>query len=634
MIKDSKSSQSSETFLQIIDALKAEPKAKTVVVFTSQESHIRSLLVAANERNLIGKIQWVGSDAWGNVVWLKELQHLAHNAITVSPKSVRLKAFEDYFIALRPDTNTRNPWFKEYWQVHFNCSLGRTLNSFPKMCSNSTKLTKKNSNIDMRSSNAIDAVNAFARALHAMHTDLCSGSAGLCKNMINISGLEFLKYIRNVSFEGATGHKVAFDNHGDVDGIYDLMLFKKHNDIYRNSIIGLWADKLKMKDRRSLEDSGYKILKSSCAVFCSANEIMVPVKGKETCCWECIPCKGNSYVVNQTTCVRCAPGYWPIKNGQGCEKIKVIYFGKYIAYSVPTMMLAGIGIVITVFIIIMLARNDKTPIVKASGRELAYLILSGILLSFIHTFIVALKPSDVTCVIRFFGCSIAFSICYAAIFIKTNRISRIFNRRNIAKRPILILPTSQLVLVLGVVCVQVLLLFMLTLLRMPKSKVFYPTISSVYLDCDVQDLDFGLSQVYNFILILVCTLYAFKTRKIPSNFNEAKFIAFAMYTTCVIWLAFLALYFMKSVSLERSLILCVSVSMVAYVLLGTLYGPKVYILLFKPHRNVRKPVTSLSLSSISQTNNIRCPKCTYAAGVCAIGERESDRAQQSRLVTI
>ena len=50
-------------------------------------------------------------------------------------------------------------------------------------------------------------------------------------------------------------------------------------------------------------------------------------------------------------------------------------------------------------------------------------------------------------------------------------------------------------------------------------------------------------QVYNMLLISVCTVYAIKTRKVPENFNEAKFIGFTMYTTCVIWLAFVALYF-------------------------------------------------------------------------------------------
>lgn len=41
----------------------------------------------------------------------------------------------------------------------------------------------------------------------------------------------------------------------------------------------------------------------------------------------------------------------------------------------------------------------------------------------------------------------------------------------------------------------------------------------------------------------MCTLYAFKTRKIPANFNEAKYIGFTMYSTCIVWLAFVPIYF-------------------------------------------------------------------------------------------
>lgn len=71
----------------------------------------------------------------------------------------------------------------------------------------------------------------------------------------------------------------------------------------------------------------------------------------------------------------------------------------------------------------------------------------------------------------------------------------------------------------------------------------FPTIDRAVLVCNTSPQGVVAPLAFDFLLIALCTLYALKTRNVPENFNEAKFIGFAMYTTCVIWIAFVPIYF-------------------------------------------------------------------------------------------
>jgi hypothetical protein len=77
----------------------------------------------------------------------------------------------------------------------------------------------------------------------------------------------------------------------------------------------------------------------------------------------------------------------------------------------------------------------------------------------------------------------------------------------------------------------------------PDTTEIHPYPLSAVLTCRVSTFSLMMSLVYNMFLILMCTLYAFKTRKIPEDFNEAKYIGFTMYSTCIVWLAFVPIYF-------------------------------------------------------------------------------------------
>ena len=70
----------------------------------------------------------------------------------------------------------------------------------------------------------------------------------------------------------------------------------------------------------------------------------------------------------------------------------------------------------------------------------------------------------------------------------------------------------------------------------------YDDPKAVLLQCKSDNIDFIIDIAYNMLLVLCCTFYAIRTRKIPENFNETKFIGFAMYSICIIWAAYFAIY--------------------------------------------------------------------------------------------
>jgi len=196
------------------------------------------------------------------------------------------------------------------------------------------------------------------------------------------------------------------------------------------------------------------------------------------------------------------------------------------------------------------------------------------------------------------GLGFALCLCYSSILTKTNRISRIFNRgAKGIKRPSYTSPKSQIIICCGLVSVQLGGSIMWLFIERPGTKEVHPYPLTAVLQCGVSNLSLVLSLLYNMVLICLCTFYAFKTRKIPENFNEAKYIGFTMYSTCIVWLAFVSIYFGTNNDYKiQTAALCMCVNISASVALGCLFIPKVYIVLFQPYKNVRTPGSGVQRS--------------------------------------
>ena len=288
---------------------------------------------------------------------------------------------------------------------------------------------------------------------------------------------------------------------------------------------------------------------------CGVGEIKITQSG-DVCCWICHRCDPWEYVYDEFTCRDCGHGRWPFTHKQSCYDLDQQHMRWDSLFAIVPIAIATLGILLTFWVMVVFFKNNDTPIVKAAGRELSYLLLMGIMLCYFMTFVMLAKPSPITCGFQRFGIGFSFAVIYASLLTKTNRISRIFDSaKRSARRPSFISPKSQLAIASVLISVQVIGTLVWFMVEPPGIRQYYPDgkRNQVILKCSIRDSSFLLSLIYNMLLITICTVYAVKTRKIPENFNESKFIGFTMYTTCIIWLAFVPIYFGTGNSFEVSL---------------------------------------------------------------------------------
>ena len=115
--------------------------------------------------------------------------------------------------------------------------------------------------------------------------------------------------------------------------------------------------------------------------------------------------------------------------------------------------------------------------------------------------------------------------------------------KGMAKKPGYTSPRSQIIICLSLVTPQLVGALIWLIIDPPGTTIVYPEREMAILRCRASNFHVVTSLAYNMILIVLCTAYALKTRKCPENFNEAKYIAFTMYSTCIVWLAFVPTYF-------------------------------------------------------------------------------------------
>ena len=142
-------------------------------------------------------------------------------------------------------------------------------------------------------------------------------------------------------------------------------------------------------------------------------------------------------------------------------------------------------------------------------------------------------------------------------------------------------------MLLVLIMIQIVISVIWCLIETPRVKIEWVNPNSMDPGCEkcnVDEIARFSSQAYNFILITFTTYFAIRTRDLSCG---SKWIFRAMISNWIIGFIFAAVHYtnLNNYAVAR-VALCFATSLSAYLYLFLYFGPKVYIILFKPEKNI------------------------------------------------
>lgn len=391
----------------------------------------------------------------------KGMEAFSEGIIFLRPWSpVDQHGYLDWLASMTLDEYGKFYWFREYWEEVKNCSFSKdTCDRNGSAAIGPHPVTFGISSIVY---NIMTAVETFARALDKLIAVHCSQTSDLETDEPCIKRSQLLTYLKQVSFEPYPGHVVAFDTAGNIVPFYRIYTIWTDGNSFRQVSVGFWTE-----NRMEINDSlipwardPENVPKSACNQPCPLRHYQLHLNPH--CCWECKPCHSNEYLLtNLSACEPCPLLFWPDPdNGTQCFPLEANYLHFYDLTGTALACFAGVGVILTIFVIVVYTKIRHIDLIKATSRELSIIILLGVLLSYVVVFVLISKPTNTTCFILHITFPLPFTLIYGPLLLKTNRIYRIFSKGKKTKvTPRCVSPKSQLIVSTVIVLLQVRQLF-------------------------------------------------------------------------------------------------------------------------------------------------------------------------------
>ncbi|XP_075125808.1 vomeronasal type-2 receptor 26-like [Leptodactylus fuscus] len=403
---------------------------------------------------------------------------------------------------------------------------------------------------------------------------------------------EFYQSIYKKPLHNCTGRErvtdfYSFQSKGLSDRVYKAvyLLAQALHDLHMST------------DRRSTDKIAllhryYQVPASQCSENCLPGTQKVSKSRIHSCCYDCVPCSPGeiSNVTDSDTCMKCSDLDWPNVKKDRCVPKQL----EFLSYTDDTLVLV-ISLVSSVFsfltflILITFILYQDTAIVKANNRNLSFLLLVSILLSFLCVFLFLGHPVDLTCMLRQVSFGILFSVAVSCLLAKTIMVCIAFKATKPGsswKRWIGSKWSNSLVMFCSSIQVIICVGWLSLAPPFPEMDTWSYQ-EKIIVQCNEGSVMAFYSVLgYMGVLASVSFITAFLARTLPDSFNEAKYITFSMLVFCSVWIAMIPAYLSTRgkymVAVEIFAILSSSAG-----LLGCIFFPKCFIILWRPELNSR-----------------------------------------------